>query len=1780
MNIQELKTAGFSEEEIGEYVSGKRNALLQAGFTDFEINDYYGIDSNAPEFKDMPDSNAVSERTGQIWDKGQELNIPTDTVRENYDDIFPDPADVTLQKSPDEKEEFVPMEFRLEPEHDDLAGKIFGYESSAKPEDYWSMNPIKRAAFDVYMATGHLLTRTGGMAVRTMGLANDKDVLDLYNEEMVDNPKWYQNSPEVLGWGIEQAAEFYAMKGLWNVTRLGKLFGWGRTATTKLVAPFLWRELTVRGGTEVLPTLSREGLKQLGKDATISFLKNAPENIAFLETWMVGKAALTGEDKSEAAWSGLLWSGGFSIFTPAAGASSKIFMATSVGEKIKTVAQEAYKELWINFPRMMNAGRKPFSDEYFAAARKWFKNQFGYYPNPAEEAQLKEMTRRVGKKVTEAAEKNAATNAYWNSGKEAAKTVVEEEVAVQQAAKTPAPEGEVKRSKGYEKKLAERRTGFAEEAKGASTEKLTEALRQIGEPPSWPTDGINLMRKQAIESELSRRQEGVSPAEAERDNYGGVLIDTNPTPPAPATTPTAAKAEAVTPASGEGKTDPASTGTGEGVKGKEPWEMTREEFLAEAKKQYEAVTPIRQNATYKTVISEETGKPVQVPTKYTPAKNVVDEHPVAMFEQGRKLIIKKALAEGKPVPPEVLADYPDLQKPSPTKTELSWDMTLPIASDIKEKITARLDEISQVYDLSGIKKVQVIPSGKSARMNGITDVLEIPQDIGDWQNFAQAIDHEIGHHLSPDFFSRSGSPTPKGKEFDNWFKKNKKQIASELGQYYTSGKHEAAAELIAKSIAGDIKPWMQEGINILIPPSPTETGQVIEKIAGKATTPAADIAPQAKGEADLIAEGKPETIAQKAVDEHIGNIKKPKRVRGKLEPGMIDVSGVTEAVKEVIDNGVGYVKKTYETGKDLIDAFQFYPNVPLALRNAIRIDIIGAGNQAGHRIYGGLSPKLLGGMTREDIEKSARIFYAKDEIARTKAGKGNPNLTIEDAQANYDELIKEASPTVLSTVENLAKIQKAYTDVLIKRGLLDPNALLDDYARHYVHDYTPDWAFRRGLPPLKLRTPFRGYTKEATGTKKEYARTMESILFSFYEKELDNIVADFIEEQTAKYNILPKLSKAQKVTLFGANARGTPNKPNPGRIVEVGGKRYKSFSPDAPFTRTSYRTENGERVMGGLKHISLIPEDIADCFNSFSQRGGPLIAKINQVTRFWKSMAILSRYIGFNLNNIVGDTYAAITQYPEPMKLLAEYTTVLRYLTGKGEGQFYKDLDAFITKHDVVKGMLTTTELANLGNSDNPLWIIMDKLQKFSETREAFNRVAYAACLLRKQQAGQGAEMVKAHDWIDTEGLDEMSALGKIARDVQVDYKWVGPYWARYVSGFAVPFGTWPFKMSANIWRWMSKHWGKALVTFLAAPVAATFYNDRSKESRDIEKSLPDGMRNSVHFNFGRNPDGTSAVLRLQLPQDALIGTKIFTIATSYVNRVALGEMTAKEAAIAALKNWGYKETAGMASMMGAPFRFIYGLASKEREDPYDKSPIYSKDPKELTAWEHRWQTGQYFLKCAIPFLSASIQAAEKGLPQDMGWRQALDNLVGKSALGIYNVTLKNEVVKILDDGRQITLSWDDNAKIEWINQEVESRLDKVEDSYVAAGKSPNEYYKSAEGQGKILKIHRFWEKFEPELNSNLDDKGKVDFVVNTLGERLMNRFYSSGTLSKWYKVNIDRAKTDEEKTRLGKEHQRLLKFKIDEAIKIQPKVSRQTYFSLKLKDSDIPTELLWQMPN
>ena len=88
-----------------------------------------------------------------------------------------------------------------------------------------------------------------------------------------------------------------------------------------------------------------------------------------------------------------------------------------------------------------------------------------------------------------------------------------EEVTKKAPASKPAKATKKKPAKNsYEQKLADRRDTYAKQASEATTDKLTETLNTLGDVPAWPTDGIDLMRKQAIEAELSSRGQLPKPA--------------------------------------------------------------------------------------------------------------------------------------------------------------------------------------------------------------------------------------------------------------------------------------------------------------------------------------------------------------------------------------------------------------------------------------------------------------------------------------------------------------------------------------------------------------------------------------------------------------------------------------------------------------------------------------------------------------------------------------------------------------------------------------------------------------------------------------------------------------------------------------------------------------------------------------------------------------------------------------------------------------------------------------------------------------------------------------------------------------------------------------------------------------------------------------------------------------------------------------------------------------------------------------------------------------------
>jgi len=939
-----------------------------------------------------------------------------------------------------------------------------------------------------------------------------------------------------------------------------------------------------------------------------------------------------------------------------------------------------------------------------------------------------------------------------------------------------------------------------------------------------------------------------------------------------------------------------------------------------------------------------------------------------------------------------------------------------------------------------------------------------------------------------------------------------------------------------------------------------------------------------------------------------------------------------EGLREMVRTGKFFESTYYKARglkdyvmEDIVDPLKFYPDLPKEYVNDIRVHMVAALDKARHAVYSkeGYAGRIFGDMKKGEIYDAVELIYARDEVGRQKASRGNPEITLEQAVERSNKLESTASKEVLRAAEEWRAVTDEVQADLVRRGVLrgpDPKTgyegqFIEDYAPHAVGVYTPEWAYTVGIP-TRIRTPFRSFGQKAKGSIKEIVKDADTLLGHLLKVEHTNMIEDFIIRETAKYDILPTLDKAQKIKLFGSKkhermikSKAHPegvlreievaNTPKPGRIwteaelVKVdpaykGKGDHWSYTPDQPFSRTLFQTEEGYLALGKYKNVSLIPADIFRSFKSFSESGSATIYRINLINGYWKNMAILSHYPSFNMNNMIGDTFMAAIQHPEPTKLLIEMETSLKYLGkelfAKSHKGYMKELHEFIQNEDILGASFFQTELPkNLSGSKNPIRKVLDMTMTISQMREGINRTAYASTLLKAMKEGRGKELIKAHSWIDTKGLSEQAALGKIAREVLVDYAAVSKRFRRIGRGMLTPFGTWYFHNSRLVHRWMWKNKGKGLISMLAAPLAAQAWNNRDEAARLREEGRPDWLRNKIHFDIGGTAAGDVRTWAVQLPQDVLIGTKIFSIATEMSSRVARGEInpangkpwTPRDAALRTIKDWGVQEYRGVAYLMAPLIRFFIGL--KDRRDPYDKVPIYSSDYNKLNPMQRKWEGAQFFLKTMVPMLGANIvKTQQKKQPMDLAFRDFLNNFVGKEALGIFDVTPKGELR--LSNGK--VYSMDDTARIKWVSNQNLQHFNDIERAYVGYRGSNQDFIQTDKFKKVLVEMFDDMSKIDPGLfKPSFKDEAKSAIISQLYGARLVNMLTDPGTQQNRMEVMIKRAKTDEEKLAIRKDFEKQRQMRIFTGLRRQPKTEREIMFKHKMDGSALPWQLELYMP-
>lgn len=357
-----------------------------------------------------PDPNEEKE-IGDIVDISDETGVDLFTVDQIYPPLshimkaIPDPKDVAIKAEEDE----MPV-LAAAPEEEGILRTFLGFEYPPKPPGWKYASLIERFNY-ITLPISDFLGRIGGKIATDWRLTTKEKVQTTLAHELADDLEWYQKTPEAIGWTAAKVAEFLLLKGIFKASGLHRVL---TSAGQKAAAPFLSKEITVRGGIKTVSTLSPAGLKSLGRKALTSFLTAAPENAAFIGSWSGLDAALKGESPEGiaeealrgAGW-GLALTAGLSVIAP----------AVQMPE-LRLAFSKAMANVGRRFPKLIDRLGKPIAKE---VEKEWLK---AISKSRGKDVRLIDLTvreravfrnaiRAAEKEILRAAEKEAAIQAYW-----------------------------------------------------------------------------------------------------------------------------------------------------------------------------------------------------------------------------------------------------------------------------------------------------------------------------------------------------------------------------------------------------------------------------------------------------------------------------------------------------------------------------------------------------------------------------------------------------------------------------------------------------------------------------------------------------------------------------------------------------------------------------------------------------------------------------------------------------------------------------------------------------------------------------------------------------------------------------------------------------------------------------------------------------------------------------------------------------------------------------------------------------------------------------------------------------------------------------------------------------------------------------------------------------------------------------------------------------------------------------------------------------------------------
>lgn len=838
--------------------------------------------------------------------------------------------------------------------------------------------------------------------------------------------------------------------------------------------------------------------------------------------------------------------------------------------------------------------------------------------------------------------------------------------------------------------------------------------------------------------------------------------------------------------------------------------------------------------------------------------------------------------------------------------------------------------------------------------------------------------------------------------------------------------------------------------------------------------------------------------------------------------------------------------------KEQFKKLMFYPDAPPNLANAIRVEMIGGIN--------GILKKRQDRVARltefdgkkasdDDIKAATEIIFLKDQLTRTLADKGNPDITLQEAEGLLVNAMSNASNRAKTIAQRMREELDTNAAELVRRGKLDPDSLITDYAPHLVEDYTPEWAPIFNIPK-KLGRPFRGYTKEAKGSNRTYRQDFNAVVDFLTMADHHNLLEDFQLKWADHYDIAKTFDEDMKMAIFGRDGwesqrqrRDVANQwhQKPGTILEIDGKRYVVWSPDTPFSKELYPHYENRRIMdeetgsyirtmrgdyakeekfaglmvGKTKRTYLLPEEVNSTFKHMvtpfgNSIGDYAVTVANRLTMNFKELAILANYPKFNFNNLIGDAFLLTMQHPAKMEFLSNIPESVKLAykaiyNGDKFGQLTPQERSFmewVNAQDILGGTIKAEFKRNITADKNSFRKFLDRVETVSDYREAVLRLANAKWLYDEMQAGRGGIAVQKYSHINTEGIEKITdQLGKIARDSAIDYQHTSRDFSRYIKNLVFPFGKWYFDATKIVWKYAKEHPFQVLIALNALPATAFVLNNRDNDTQKMEAQLPAKVREQLHVVIGRNPDGSIKTWTLQTPQDALIGTKVFTMAWNQLNYVYNKQKDIVTASRDLIKDWGIREAESVAFLMSPITRFMKGLYSGK--DPWDGRPVYTADRDKMPSFDKRKEEALFLMKTMVPMLGSSISDYnDKAQPAERAMLTKISGFAGTKALGFNDY----------DPQAHLTVR---NGKV--INYDTLEKLGEYEaKDAMLIHNIKDDWVRSMQPLAEFLKSDKFQSRLN-EFKSMHEGNMSTDAVASFANRVIKNTAGDPSTISAWF---------------------------------------------------------------